>query len=411
LKILFLSQYFPPEPGAPAARVSELARAWVRQGHDVTVLTGFPNHPTGVVPEAYRGSWGRHESWEGVKVHRTWIYAAPNAGTFRRSLAYGSYAASALLRALLDELRPDVLIATSPQILGAAAGMVAAKARGVPFVLEVRDLWPDSIVAVGALPEKHPVVKALRVVERSLYAAADHIVVVTESFVEELAGRGVPRSRLSVVENGVDLQRFEPAVRETALRAELGWEGDFVAVYAGTHGMAHGLDAVLDVAKAMAAEKDVKFLFVGEGAERKRLAARVADEGLANVRMLGALPRERMPEVYATADLCLVPLRKSELFTTVLPSKLFEIFGMARPVLLSVDGEARRLVERSGGGRFVPPEDVTAMVEGIRSMKQDRAATAAMGIRAREFVREHYDRERLAERYLKVLQGLLGDTQ
>jgi colanic acid biosynthesis glycosyl transferase WcaI len=403
MRILFLSQYFPPEPGAPAARVSELARAWVREGHEVTVLTAMPHHPTGIVPPEYRGRALVRESHDGVDVVRTWIYAAPNRGRARRSLAYASYATSAVAWGQLHTTTPDVVVATSPQLLCGCAGLVAARTHGVPFVFEVRDLWPESIVAVGALPARHPVVRALEVVERSLYRNARAIVVVTDAFKTRLAQRGVPASKVHVVKNGVDLRRFVPAARETPLRSELGWNGQFVVGYVGTHGMAHGLDAVLDVARRLKSRPDVRFLFVGEGAERQRLEQRVRDEGVANVRFMGVLPRDRMTEVYATIDLALVPLRKSELFTTVIPSKIFEIAGMARPILLSVDGEARGIVEASGGGVFVEPEDVDAMAGEIVRFSEDRALGQRMGARGREFVMREFDRDVLARRYLEVL--------
>jgi glycosyltransferase involved in cell wall biosynthesis len=407
MRILFLSQYFPPEPGAPAARVSELARSWVNAGHDVTVLTAMPNHPTGIVPPEYRGRALVREKVDGVEIVRTWVYAAANEGRVKRSLAYASYALSAALWGQLHTRRPDVVIATSPQLLCAVAGRAVAARHRAPFVFEVRDLWPESIVAVGALAADHPVVRALTVVEEGLYRAADAIVVVTDAFREKLLARGQPAARLHVVKNGVDLGRFRPAPRDTPLRAQLGWSDKFVVGYAGTHGMAHGLDAVLDVAKRLAPRDDIRFLFVGEGAERARLEARVRDEGIAGARLLGVLPRDRMNEVYATLDLALVSLKKTELFTTVLPSKIFEIAAMARPILISVDGEARGVVEASGGGEFVPPEDVERMADAIVGFADDRAKGERMGLRAREYVSREFDREALARKYLDVLRGVV----
>lgn len=403
MRILYLSQYYPPEPGAPAARVSELSRAWVRAGHEVTVLTGMPNHPTGVIPPEYRGRALVRETVDGVHVVRTWLYAAANKGRVRRSLAYVSYSASAALWGQLHVGRADVVLATSPQLLCACAGRVVAAAQRRPFVFEVRDLWPESIVAVGALPARHPVVRALEVVEEGLYRAADAIVVVTDAFRARLVERGVPAAKIHVVKNGVDLRRFVPASRDTALRASLGWKDRFLVGYVGTHGMAHGLDAVLEVAKRLRARGDVGFLFVGEGAERARLEKRARDEGIDDVRFLGSLPRERMPEVYATLDVALVPLRKTELFTTVIPSKIFEIAAMARPIVLSVDGEARAIVEASGGGVFVPPEDVDATAAALERLAGDEALRAQMGARGREFVVREFDRDAIAARYLDLL--------
>ena len=405
MRILYVSQYFPPEPGAPAARVSELARAWVKRGHEVTVLTGMPNHPTGVVPPEYQGVSHREEDFHGVRVLRTWIYAAANKGRVRRSLAYASFATSAAaFGQLFVRERPDVLVATSPQLLCGAAGAVIAGVRRLPFVLEVRDLWPESIVAVGALPAGHPVIRGLTVVEETLYRAAKKIVVVTDAFREKLAARGIPDRKLAVIKNGVDLSRFRPAPRKTALREKLGLGDRFVCAYVGTHGMAHGLDAVLDVAKRFLADEGVRFIFVGEGAERTRLEARAKSEGLSNVQFLGVLPRDAMTEVYATSDVCLVPLRKTELFSTVIPSKIFEILAMERPLVLSVDGEAREIVEASEGGVYAPPEDVEAMTAAIQALRRNPEQAAEMGRRGRAYVVREFDREVLADAYLEILK-------
>lgn len=407
MRILYVSCNFPPEPGAPAARVSELARAWQRDGHEVTVLTGMPNHPTGVIPPEYRGRLRIEEDFHGVRVLRTWIYAAANRGVVRRSLAYGSFALSALTLAQVELPPADVLIATSPQFLTAVAGYGIAKLRRLPFVFEVRDLWPESIVAVGALPDGHPVVRGLAVVEEHLYRAADEIVVVTRSFRERLAQRGVPESKIDIIRNGVDLGRFRPSPRDTPLRAELGFGDRVVVAYVGTHGMAHGLSAVLEVASRLRAREDLRFLFVGEGAERASLEARARELGLSNVTFLGARPRDEIPEVYATADLCLVPLRKTELFQTVIPSKIFEILAMERPIVLSVDGEARTIVEEARAGLFAPPEDVEAMTRAIVELASDPDRRRRMGEAGRAYVMRSFDRDTLAREYAEVLQRVV----
>ncbi len=408
MRIIYVSQYFPPEPGAPAARVSELAREWAKAGHDVTVLTGMPNHPTGIIHEGYRGRAFVEENYYGVRVVRTWIYAAANRGRVRRSLAYASFATSAVAWGQLFTRRPDVIVATSPQFLCAVAGHAIATVRRVPFVFEVRDLWPESIVAVGALPADHWLVRGLEKVEAHLYRVARKIVVVTDSFRERLLERGVDGSKIDVVKNGVDLDRFTPLSRETRLRARLAYGSRFVVSYVGTHGMAHALDGVLDVAGSLRDRDDIRFLFVGDGAERQRLESRSKAEGLNNVTFLGALPRDDMNEVYATSDVCLVPLRKTELFQTVIPSKIFEILAMSRPLVLSVDGEARSIVEASGGGIFVPPEDSARMREAILNLASDRERCAAMGVAGRRFVIESFDRRRLARQYLALLEQVAG---
>ena len=409
MKILYVSQYYPPEMGAPAARVSQLARAFAADGHDVTVLTGFPNHPTGVVPPEYRGwPYVRREDDHGVKVIRTPIYAAANKGLVKRSLNYFSYAASAsILGPLLTE-KPDVVIATSPQFLTAVAGYELAKLKRVPFVFEVRDLWPRSIVEVGAMDASSPVVKAMEAAEMFLYRHADRIVVVTDSFVDEIAARGIDRSKISVVKNGVDLGLFTPGPKDNAIRTELGLEGRFVAAYIGTHGMAHGLATMLDAAKLLKDDDRFRLVLVGEGADKAELKARAEREGLTNVTFVDQQPHARIPEFVRAADATLVLLKAKELFKTVIPSKIFEFMAASRPIVLGVDGEARRIIEDDAqAGIFVPPESPDSLVAALRKLASDPALCERMGVSGRAHVEAHFSRTALARRYLNILDDVI----
>lgn len=406
MRILYLSQYFPPEMGAPAARVFELSREWVRLGHEVEVLTGFPNHPTGVVPPEYRGELWRRERVDGIDVLRAPIYAAPNRDLARRSANYLSYALSASLVGPLLARRPDVLIATSPQFLTGVAGFWLSRLFRCPFVFEVRDLWPRSIVAVGALPESSPLVRGLEVVEQALYRAADRIVVVTDSFLDEIAAHGIDRAKLAVVKNGVDLELFCPMPKENAQRQRFGLSGKFVATYVGTHGLAHGLGTILDAAERLRDDPRFAFLLVGEGAEKAVLKARAASLGLANVRFVDQQPRAVIAEIVAASDVCLVLLRGKELFKSVIPSKIFEFMGGGRPILMGVEGEARALLEESGGGVCFPPEDAGALVARLRELALDPTRLEALGRAGRAHVEENFSRPALAQRYLEILRGL-----
>ncbi len=403
MRILYLSQYFPPEMGAPAARVYELSREWVKLGHEVQVLTGFPNHPTGVVPAEYRGELWRRERIEGIEVLRAPIYAAPNRNIARRSANYVSYALSASLTGPLLARRPDVVIATSPQFLTGVAGLWLSRLFRRPFVFEVRDLWPRSIVAVGALPEGSLAVRGLEIMERALYRAADRIVTVTDSFVDEIAAHGIDRGKIAVVKNGVDLELFRPLPRDGAVRQEFGLAGKFVATYIGTHGMAHGLGTILDAAKLLRDDPRFAFLLVGEGAEKQALKARVEREGLASVRFVDQQPRARISEIVAASDVCLVLLRGVELFKTVIPSKIFEFWGCGRPILMGVEGEARRLLEEAGGGASFAPEDAPALARNLRELSEQPARLEELGHAGRRFVEERFSRSALAKRYLNVL--------
>ena len=409
MRILYVSQYFPPEMGAPAARVYELSREWAALGHHVTVLTGFPHHPTGVVPAEYRGEWLRREDVDGIHVIRAPIFAAPNRGLVRRSASYLSYAASASLLGPWLSGRPDVVIATSPQMLTAVAGAWLARWKRVPFVFEVRDLWPRSIVEVGAMRANHPVIRALEQLELQLYRMAARVVVVTDSFVDELAERGVPRSKLRVVKNGVDLKLFHPAPRENSVRVELGLRPqDFMCLYVGTHGMAHGLTTVLDAAVKLRDNPFIRFVFVGEGAEKTKLKERARELELTQVTFVDKQSRVRIQEFLAASDVSLVLLRDRPLFRTVLPSKIFEILGAGRPLILGVEGEAKAVVEAAGAGIAIPPEDSKALVAAIEALQRDPQRGHDMGRRGRAFVETNFSRPVLAARYLEVLREVVG---
>ena len=409
MRILYVTQNYLPEMGAGPGRVSELAREWVGAGHRVQVLAPVPNHPTGIVPPEFKGHLlFRDTDSHGVETLRTWIYTAANRGRVRRSMAFGSFAVASTLAGTMAIERPDVVIGSSPQLLAALAALSIGRLRRVPWIFEVRDLWPESIVAVGAMPASSPIVRALGHVSDFMYQDAARIVVVTEASRDVLVARGIPHSKISFVPNGVDLTRFVPRAALAEDRREMGGNARFVVSYLGTHGMAHDLGRLLDVAQRMRARRDVAFAFVGEGAERRSLEARARREGLDNVRFLGGQPRERMPGLYAASDLCVVLLRKSELFTTVLPSKIFEIMGMAKPIVVAVDGEARRLVERAKAGRFAVPGDSNSLHDAISELLADPGNLDEKGWHGREFVAQEFDRSVLAARYLDALRSTVG---
>ena len=406
LRILYVSQYFPPEVCAPAVRVYEFSREWVKLGHEVTVLTGFAHHPTGIKAPADRWRVFRRETKDSISVVRTYVWAAPNRGTVRRMISYASFLASAVTLGRFGVSRPDIVVATSPQLLCALAGYFIARSMRRPFVFEVRDLWPESVLAVGAMRE-NIIVRGMRRVARMLYRRSDAIVTVGEGYrlkIHELYG--IPLDKMDVVYNGADTAFFTPGPRDNEIRREWGWGDRFVALYLGTHGMAHGLETVLGAAEKLRDRKDILFVFVGEGAEKERLKTMAAAKRLENVQFVDQQPRERVRLFYAACDMGIVTLRKAELFSTVIPSKLFEHFSMERPVLISVDGEARRLVEEAGAGEFVPQENAGALADAVVRWSADRKRLAEMGRKGRVFVIERFDRRALAERYIRILQSV-----
>jgi glycosyltransferase involved in cell wall biosynthesis len=405
LRVAVVSQYYPPEIGAPQARVLETARAWARAGHRVTVLTGFPNHPTGVVPARWRGRLAGEEREPGVRVLRSWLLAARNRGALRRTLAHATCAATSLVRGLAGAGDPDVVVATSPPLFTGLSGWALARVRRRPFVLEVRDLWPDAFVDLG-LAREGPAVAAFRRLERFLYRAADHVVPVTDSFADRIADAGVPRARITVVRGGVDLARFPREEARDATRERHGLAGRFVVLYLGAHGTAQGLDRLLPAAAL--AGPGVLLWFVGEGAEKERVEAEARRLGLANVRFDPGVPREEVPAVYAASDAVLVSLRATPLMETFLPSKAFEAMGAARPVVAAVAGEAKRLLEAGEGAVVVPPGDPPALARAVRALAADPARAAALGVAARARAEREFDREALAARYADVLAAVVA---
>lgn len=415
MKILYVSQYFPPEMGAPAARASELSRHWGKAGHDVSVLTGFPNHPTGVIPPEYRSRAWRlvaRENLDGVNIVRTWLLPFPNRKAHERMLNYSSFCVSSAVTGLFVS-RPDVVIGTSPQLLVALSGWWLAKAKRVPFVFEVRDLWPESLGAVGMGSENSVLYRSLAKIAGFLYRKSDHIVVVTPAFEEYLVKYWqVPRQKISVVENGVETDLFNARPANSDLRRELGVEGKFVVCYIGTMGMAHGLETLVNAAEQLQrVAPEVFFLLVGEGADKDRIIALAQVRGLTNLRFVDQQPRERIPDYISASDASLVLLKKTELFKTVIPTKMLEFMSCARPVILGVDGQAREIVEQAQAGIFVEPESVPELVAAVLRLREDPTLRKLLGFNGRSHILEHFSRKRTADTYLEVLNRLLGKHQ
>lgn len=405
VNILFLSHYFPPEINAPASRTSEHCRRWVAAGHAVTVVTCAPNHPRGEVYPGYRNHLFARERRDGIDIIRVWTWLAANRGFGGRTLNYLCFMLACIV-AIPWLPRADVVISTSPQFFNGLAGWFVSRAKRAPWVLEIRDLWPESILAVGAITNP-AMIGVLRWLERFAYRKAEHIVAVTDAFKTYMTDIGVPADKVSVIKNGVDTQLFRRDVDAGDLRRELGLDGKHVAAYFGTHGMAHHLETVLEAAALTRDQKDLVWLLAGDGAERDRLVRMRAAQALDNVVMLGQQDKARMPALWSLADVSLVVLRRSSLFLSVIPSKIFEAMGTATPIVLGVDGEARGIVEAAGAGEFVVPEDAAALAATVTGLMQDPARRATMGASGYTYVREHFDREGLAARFLALLQSLV----
>lgn len=377
MRILFISDNFPPESNAPASRLYEHARYWVDEGHEVTVITCAPNFPEGRVFDGYQNDWRTVEYLDGIRVVRVKTYISANQGFVKRTLDYVSFMGSSVVAGLF-EARPDVVVASSPQFFAAVGGLQLARLRRLPFVFEVRDLWPASIVAVGAM-KKSPAIVALEKLELFMYQQAEAIVSVTESFREDMVARGVSRDKIHLVLNGADLSWCAPRPRDPELAAEFGLGDKFVAGYLGTHGMAHGLESVVEAASRLRDRQDIAFFFAGSGAERKRIEDLVAQRGLDNVKMIPRQPKERVAALWSLCDLALIPLRNDPVFSTVIPSKLFEAMGNGVPVLMSLpEGEATALLRDNACGVTVPPEDPLALANAVVALADDPARVALL---------------------------------
>jgi len=401
MHILFLTDNFPPETNAPASRTHEHAKRWVASGHRVIVVTGAPNFPSGNLHEGYRNALWQRETMDGIEVVRVWTYMTANEGFVRRTLDYLSFMVTGFLASLFLP-RPDVIVATSPQFFTSCAAWVVSLLRRRPFVFELRDLWPDSIVAVGAMRDS-AAIRAMRRLEYFLYRRASRIVSVTHSFKRVLSGNGIDPEKIVVVPNGLDVGSYQPGERPQELERRLGVEGKFVAAYVGTIGMAHGLSALLETAAMLKSRPDIAFVLVGTGAEQAALAQRCKDERLDNVIFVGAVSKAEVREYWKLCDVALVLLRDSPLFEHVIPSKMFEAMGTERPIILGVRGESRGILEAAQAGIAISPEDSGELAEAIVALAGDPARRERLGKSGRRFAIREFNRDHLADKMLSVL--------
>ena len=407
MRILLVTHYFPPEIGAPQARLSALARTWAGDGDDVTVLTGMPSHPTGVLPPQYRHAVRRRERSDGYRVLRTWLYATPNEGIVRKTLGHLSFMFSSVLLGWHASGPADVVLVSSPTFFSIGSAWLLARMKRARLVVEVRDLWPAIFVELGVLTNRR-VIRLLERMELAAYAAADAVIVVSDGFRANLIARGVPEAKVHTVRNGVDLASFPAGTRPNPrIRARLGAaDGDCLVLYAGTHGISQGLPDVAAAAADLHGAA-VHLAFVGEGSDKPRLQKRVANLGLTNVTLLPGVPHEEMPRLLAAADICLVPLRDVPLFTTFIPSKMFECLAASRPVIGAVAGESAQIL-REAGAVVVPPGDGPALADAIRTLTADPARRETIARQGRSYVERFFDRTELARQYRKIIDEL-GD--
>lgn len=406
MDILFFTHYFPPEVNAPASRTYANCRRWAQAGDRVTVVTGFPNCPDGVIYPGYKNRPYRREMVDGIEVIRVWTLIAPNRGTLLRSLNYLTYSLSALVASLFLS-RSDVIIATSPQLFCGLVGLVAGRLKGVPAILEIRDIWPESIIAVEAVNNRW-IVGFLSLLEKKMYQWALHIVTVGEGYRAKLLEKGVEDRKISVVSNGVDLELFYPRPPDRELQGRLGIGGRMVCGYLGTIGLACGLETVIEAGRILRdrGRNDIVFLLVGSGAVRQELEDQAGRLGLDNIIFTGQITKDEVPAYLSICDAVLVHLKKVPLFTTVLPSKIFEAAGMAKPIICGVAGFAARLVSEADAGICVEPGNAEEVVAALLRLAADPEERRQMGERGYQNLALPYDRDRLAEKYLRILHRI-----
>ena len=402
MRLLFLSENFPPESNAAATRVFERACYWVEWGHEVTVLTSAPNFPEGKVYPGYINRWHQVEKMNGIRVVRVKTYMTANQGRIRRTLDFLSFMVSAFVAGLFER-RPDVIAATSPQFFAAVCGWSLGHIRRVPFVFELGDLWPASIAAVGVM---RPSV-GLRIIEKLelfLYRRSAAVVALTDAFKQNLVDRGIDPVKIDTVINGVDTWRYGPRERDFKLAREIGLNRKFVVGYVGTHGMAHALRNVLDTAESLLMYSDIKFLFVGGGAERDMLVADAEKRNLSNVVFLARQPKETMPIVWSLCDVALVHLKDSPVFRSVIPSKMFEAMAMGLPILMAApEGEASAIVAADGAGIHVPPENPKALADAVIRLQEDKGFRTELAAKSLAAAERH-SRKTQAREMMAVLE-------
>lgn len=404
MNILFFVENFPPERNAAASRVFERACYWVEWGHEVTVVTSAPNFPEGRVYDGYKNSWHNVEYISGIRVIRVKTFISANEGKWRRIADFLSFMFTGYIAALF-EAKPDIVVASSPQFFAAVGGWVLSRTKLVPFVFELGDLWPASIVAVGAM-RRGFLLRWMERLELYLYRESAAVVALTSAFKDDLVRRGIDPAKVFVVINGVDLARYAPRLRDQGLAESLGIAPEnFVIGYVGTHGMAHALEKVLDAAE-LARGTRLRFLFVGSGAARESLVAEATRRGLSNVIFIAAQPKNQMPAYWSLCDVALAHLKNTPVFETVIPSKIFEAMGMGLPVLLAAPkGEASEIVESYEAGLWVAAEDPAQLVDAATRLMEDQELYKRL--RANSLASAPlFSRERQAKDMMVVLKGV-----
>lgn len=402
MRILMLTQYFPPETGAAQVRLFEVAKAIRNQGHDIEVVTAFPNHPTGFIPLEYRGKFFMRDSLDGIPIVRTWIYPVQRGKFWKRLLNYFSFVFSAFY-GVLKAGKADYIFVESPPLFIGFTTLFTKFVKGAQVIFNVSDLWPESAVSLGLVTNK-TLISLTEGLERQMYKSSWRISTQTEGIIRSLKERGIPEKKLVFLPNGVDPDLFAPLAPDEKLLDELNLRGKFIILYAGTMGYAHGLEVALQAAQSLEkSHPDIAFLLVGDGSEKPRLVEMAREMNLTNVRWVDFQPITEMRRYYSLSQINLSTLRRYKLAEGVRPSKVFPGLASAKPLIYVGEGEGAKIVEESGGGVVIPPEEPQILVETILELQNDPVRCETLGQRGREFVVKHYSWKAIVAKWLQDL--------
>jgi colanic acid biosynthesis glycosyl transferase WcaI len=402
MRFLVLSQYFPPEVGATQVRLSSMCRELVRAGHQVDVVTGMPHHPFGAIFPNYRGGFSSLEFQDGIRVRRTWLYAANGSG-WRRILSYFSFMLTSLY-SIVRTRKPDYIFVDSPPLFLGITGWLASLYWKCPFIFNVADLWPDSVVDLGVMKEGM-FVKVAFGLEKWIYERARFVTAVTQGIYDVLLSRKkVPASKILFLPNGVDTRVIQPMPRDESLKKKLGLNGKRIAIYAGNHGYANGSQQILYAAKLLEGHSDLHFLFVGDGPDKVRLQRLAAELQLQNTTFADSVPLARMSAYLSIAEIALVTLRKAGVTRGARSAKTFVMMAAAKPIVLAGEGENEEIVLSSQGGVVVPPDEPEQFAAAILAMYENAEAARQMGLRGLAYVREKFEWSILVRDWLDQLR-------
>ena len=409
MNILYITQYFPPDKGAAQMRAWEMVKNLTTLGHEVTVVTEFPNHPLGIIPRRYKFKFFEREIYHGVEVIRSYVKASPKKIFLSRIMFYFSFMITSTFAGIKLKRKYDLVYATSSPLSVGLSGYMVSRIKGIRFVFEVRDLWPDAAVELGELKNRF-FIRIASFIEQLYYRKCAKVIVVTKGCYQHVIKKGVDARKIEIVYNGANIETFKPSKDGSELKNKYGYGDKFIVLYAGNFGLVHGMNSLVEVVKLLRQEKDIRFIFIGEGPMKKEVLRSRENYKLVNLQVLNDIPVERIIDYFNLADVCLVSAKKSKLSQVLLPVKMFDAWSCGKPIILSVDGEAREHLIRAKAGIWVEPENPEQIVNAIRHLLVNPDLCREFGENGRKYVEKHFSRKVQAERLEIILRDMLYHT-